>query len=118
MLATRDPAPLRAAAIAPLLEFGASPRASLGLVAAARALALLRGRDYVLPQDVYDVAIDVLPHRLVLSFDAVADGDRPARTSSAALLAAVHRPSRSVAPQQDPRPDGPATAGAAVTAPA
>ena len=58
----------------PLLAYGASPRATLGLVAAARALALLRGRDYVLPDDVRDLAVDVLAHRLVLSFDAVADG--------------------------------------------
>jgi MoxR-like ATPase len=43
-------------------------------VHAARALALLRGRSWVLPQDVYDIAYDVLNHRLVLSFDAVADG--------------------------------------------
>ncbi len=57
-----------------LLAYGASPRASIGLVAAGRALALLRGRSYLLPQDVYDIAYDVLNHRLVLSFDAVADG--------------------------------------------
>jgi MoxR-like ATPase len=44
------------------------------LVGAGRALALLRGRDHLLPQDVYDIAYDVLNHRLVLSFDAVADG--------------------------------------------
>ena len=56
------------------VAYGASPRASLGLVAAGRALALLRGRDYVLPQDVLDVAADVLRHRLVLSYDAIADG--------------------------------------------
>ena len=52
----------------------ASPRASLGLIAASRALALVRGRDYVLPQDVLDVTADVLRHRLVLSYDALADG--------------------------------------------
>ena len=57
-----------------LLAYGASPRASIGLISAGRALALLRGRDHVLPQDVYDIAYDVLNHRLVLSFDAVADG--------------------------------------------
>jgi MoxR-like ATPase len=57
-----------------LLAYGASPRASIGLISAGRALALLRGRDHLLPQDVYDVAYDVLNHRLVLSFDAVADG--------------------------------------------
>jgi MoxR-like ATPase len=59
--------------VASWVAYGASPRASLGIVAAARALALVRGRDYVLPQDVMDVAPDVLRHRLVLSYDAVAD---------------------------------------------
>ena len=58
----------------PLLAYGASPRASLGLVAAARALALLRGREYVAPRGRLDVAPDVLRHRLVLSFEALADG--------------------------------------------
>jgi MoxR-like ATPase len=57
-----------------VLAYGASPRASLGLVAAGRALALLRGRDYALPQDVFDVAPDVLRHRLVLSYEGLADG--------------------------------------------
>jgi MoxR-like ATPase len=57
-----------------LLSYGASPRASIGLVQAGQALALMRGRGHLLPQDVYDVAYDVLNHRLVLSFDAVADG--------------------------------------------
>jgi MoxR-like ATPase len=60
--------------VATWVSYGASPRASLGLIAAARALALVRGRDYVLPQDVLDVTADVLRHRLVLSYDALADG--------------------------------------------
>jgi len=77
ILATRDPARFGLPEIAPLLAYGASPRATLGLVAAARAHALLRGRDYVLPEDVRDLAVDVLSHRLVLSFDAVADGVTP-----------------------------------------
>ena len=74
--ATRDPA-ATAAELAPLaahVAHGASPRATLGLVAAGRALALLRGRDYALPQDVYDVARDVLRHRVLLSYEALADG--------------------------------------------
>jgi MoxR-like ATPase len=71
VVATRDPA------LSAQLAYGASPRATLGLIAAARALALLRGRDYVLPADVADIAPDVLAHRLVLSFDAVADGVSP-----------------------------------------
>jgi MoxR-like ATPase len=73
VLATRKPADQRVK-IDGLLAYGASPRASIGLIHAGRALALLRGRNYVLPQDVYDVAYDVLNHRLVPSFDAVADG--------------------------------------------
>jgi MoxR-like ATPase len=73
VLATRHPQRY-GVAIEGLLAYGASPRASIGLVHAGRALALLRGRDFLLPQDVYDVAYDVLNHRLVLSFDAVADG--------------------------------------------
>ena len=54
-------------------RIGGSPRATLGLVAAARALALINGRDYVLPTDVQAVAKDVMAHRIVLGFDAVAD---------------------------------------------
>ena len=57
-----------------LISHGASPRATLGLVAASRALALLRGREFVLPQDVYDVAPDILRHRVLLSYEAIADG--------------------------------------------
>ncbi|MEV1287252.1 MoxR family ATPase [Micromonospora sp. NPDC049679] len=74
VLATRRPERFGLAPLAPQLAYGASPRATLGLVAAARALALLRGRDYVLPDDVQELAVDVLAHRLVLSFDAVAEG--------------------------------------------
>ena len=55
------------------ISFGASPRASLGIIAASRALALVRGRDYVIPQDVVEVIPDVLRHRLVLTYDALAD---------------------------------------------
>ncbi|HEU4424027.1 MAG TPA: AAA family ATPase [Pilimelia sp.] len=74
VLATRHPERFGAAETRPLVAYGASPRATLGLVAAARALALLRGRDYVLPVDITELAVDVIAHRLVLSFDAVADG--------------------------------------------
>nr|WP_108667740.1 MoxR family ATPase [Euzebya rosea] len=74
VLATREPARQGLDSLTPLIAFGASPRASIGLVEGARALALLRGRGAVEPQDIYDIAYDVLNHRLVLSFDAVADG--------------------------------------------
>ena len=60
-----------------MVEWGAGPRASLALLESARALALLRGRDYILPDDVRDVAVDVMSHRILLSFDAIADGIDP-----------------------------------------
>ncbi|MFT4044643.1 MAG: MoxR family ATPase, partial [Gordonia sp. (in: high G+C Gram-positive bacteria)] len=71
--ATRRPAALGLTDVATWLSYGASPRATLGIVAAARALALVRGRDYVIPQDVVEIVPDVLRHRLVLSYDALAD---------------------------------------------
>jgi MoxR-like ATPase len=55
------------------ITFGASPRASINLVLAARALAFIRGRDYVLPQELIDMALDVMRHRLVLSYEALSD---------------------------------------------
>ena len=69
-----------------MLEYGVSARGTLGLVAAARALALLRGRDYVLPHDVVDMAGDVLAHRLVLTFDAVAEGVDPRRSGPSEVV--------------------------------
>ncbi len=98
VLATRDPAAHGLPDVAAALQFGVSPRATLGLVAAARALALLRGRGYVLPGDVSDVAPDVLAHRLVLTYDALADAVPP-RSLVERVLAAV-RPPR-VTPAQD-----------------
>jgi len=74
VFATREPADHGMSDLTGMIAYGASPRASLGLVAAGRALALLRGLDYALPQDVFDVAPDVLRHRLVLSYEALADG--------------------------------------------
>jgi MoxR-like ATPase len=75
--ATRHPGRHGLDDLEPLIKFGASPRASLGLIQAARALALLRGRTYVAQHDVRDLAADVLRHRLVLSYDALADGVQP-----------------------------------------
>ena len=72
--ATRFPARYGLESIARLLSFGASPRASIGLIEGARALALLRGRDYALPQDVAELVPDVLRHRLVLTYTALAEG--------------------------------------------
>jgi MoxR-like ATPase len=77
VLATREPVRFGVPQIQGLLAYGASPRGSLGLIAAARALAVLRGRDYVIPSDVTDIAPEVLPHRLVMSYEALADGIGP-----------------------------------------
>jgi MoxR-like ATPase len=77
VMATREPTRYGVGAIAGHVELGASPRATLGLVAGARALALMRGRDFVLPHDVSDLASDVISHRLLLTFDALADGVNP-----------------------------------------
>ncbi|GED97813.1 AAA family ATPase [Gordonia crocea] len=71
--ATRRPADLGMTEVASWLAYGASPRATLGIIAAARALALVRGRDYVVPNDIVEIAPDVLRHRLVLTYDALAD---------------------------------------------
>ena len=74
VLATRAPEKFNMPELKTFIEFGASPRASLALVRAGRALALLRGRTYVVPQDVFDIAPEVLRHRLVLSYEALATG--------------------------------------------
>jgi MoxR-like ATPase len=71
--ATRDPGRYGVPDLAPYLSYGASPRAPIHLIEAARALAYLRGRSYVLPQDVTDLVADVFRHRLVLSYQALAD---------------------------------------------
>ncbi len=74
VMATREPGLRGLPEIEPLIDFGVSPRATLGLVSASRALALLRGRTYATPQDVFDVARDVLRHRIMLSYEALAKG--------------------------------------------
>jgi MoxR-like ATPase len=101
VLATRAPAEHGIPDVAQLIQYGASPRASLGIVRATRALALMRGRDYALPQDVTDIAPDILRHRLVLSYDALAD-DIPADHIVARVMANVPLPS--VAPRQSAAP--------------
>ncbi|MFG1707355.1 AAA family ATPase [Nonomuraea sp. M3C6] len=77
VMSTRAPAEYGLTDLTETIEIGVSPRATLGLVSAGRALALLRGRDYLLPDDVRDVAVDVMSHRLMLTFDALADGIDP-----------------------------------------
>jgi MoxR-like ATPase len=71
--ATREPARVGLTDLARYVTFGASPRSSISLVLAARALAYIRGREYVVPEDLGDLALDVLRHRLVLSYEALSD---------------------------------------------
>ena len=72
--ATRRPDRFELGDIAKYLTFGASPRATIGLVEGARALAFMRGRNYALPEDMTGLVADVLRHRLVLSYEALAEG--------------------------------------------
>lgn len=71
--ATRDPQEYKLEELRPLIEFGASPRASIFLGLGARARAFLSGRGYVTPQDVKDIAFDVLRHRIILTYEAEAE---------------------------------------------
>jgi MoxR-like ATPase len=108
VVATRSPREHGMEDVATWVSYGASPRASLGLIAAGRALALVRGRDYVLPQDILDVTADVLRHRLVLSYDALADGV-PADHIVKRILQTVPLPQ--VAPRQRATGFGPGVPG-------
>lgn len=106
--ATRDPAKHGLADLVPYVAVGVSPRASIGLVRAAKALAVVRGRTYTTPQDVFDVAPEVLRHRLGLSYEALAreiDVEQVLQRILATVPAAyVHQPG-----WQQPRPVGEAT---------
>jgi MoxR-like ATPase len=73
VIATRDPVAAKIPDLKALIEVGASPRASISLEKAARAQAILEGRSYVTPQDVKDVGLDVLRHRIIRSYEAEAD---------------------------------------------
>ncbi|HWW62127.1 MAG TPA: ATPase, partial [Thermoanaerobaculia bacterium] len=70
---TRKPGDFRLSALAPHIAFGASPRATLALAHVAKAYAFIEGRPYVVPDDVKNVAHDVLRHRIVLSYEAAAE---------------------------------------------
>ncbi len=72
--ATRTPEKHGIKDMAHLITFGASPRATIGLVEGARALAMLRGRNYALPEDMTDLVPDVLRHRVVLSYEGLSEG--------------------------------------------
>src|SRR5258708_24935409 len=71
--ATRKPQDVGLKELQRYITFGASPRASINLILTARALAYVRGRDYALPQDVLDMSLDVMRHRMVLSYEALSD---------------------------------------------
>ncbi|MDR1712238.1 MAG: MoxR family ATPase [Propionibacteriaceae bacterium] len=85
--ATRHPAAAGLGDLAGYVTYGGSPRASINLVLGARSLAFLRGRDYVLPTDVSELAGDVLRHRLVMSYQALADNVDPDTVINAVLRA-------------------------------
>src|SRR5207244_6243556 len=75
--ATRDPQAHGVAELKEYISFGASPRGPISLVQASRALALVRGRDYVLAEDLHTLAKDALRHRLVLTYQALAEEKAP-----------------------------------------
>jgi len=89
--ATRAPGTVGLGELDRYVTYGASPRASIALVLGARALAFLRGRDYALPHDVRELTLDVLRHRIVLSYEALADDVDP-DTVIAGVLGAVPAP--------------------------
>ena len=97
--ATRHPATYNLPDLAGYIAYGASPRGSINLVAAARALAVLRGRSYALPQDVQELARDVLRHRLVLTYQALAEQVTP-DTLLTAVLNAIPPPRIDLAREQ------------------
>ena len=85
VFATRDPRAFGLAELAPLIEYGASPRATIFLTLAARAHAFLRRRAFVTPEDVKAVAYDVLRHRLTLTYEAEAEEVTPEKVVSRVL---------------------------------
>jgi len=91
-VATRTPGRLGMPELARFITYGASPRASINLILTGRALAFVRGRQYVLPEDVLDMAADVMRHRLVLSYEALSE-DVSADQVLSTILARVPPPS-------------------------
>jgi MoxR-like ATPase len=101
--ATRDAGSVGLRNLAGRITYGASPRASINMILAAKALAFVRGRNYALPMDVRDLALDVLRHRIVLSYEALAD-DVTADDVLVQILAAIPLPEvplRERAPRHD-----------------
>ncbi len=114
VMTTRDPERWGAVGLASQIDLGASPRATLGLLAAGRAMALLRGRRFVVPEDIHDVALEILRHRVLLSYDALANGvsiDDVVRQ----VLQSVSEPR--IAPHQDEAARAAAGASATRTVP-
>jgi MoxR-like ATPase len=107
--ATRDPGSVGLGELSKYVTFGASPRASINMILAAKALAVIRGRDYAIPEDVRELAPDVLRHRLVLSYEALADDVRADHLITK-VLGAIRLPEASLrdrprttsSPQQSP----------------
>jgi MoxR-like ATPase len=91
--ATRQPSSVGLGDLTRYVSYGASPRASINLILGARALAFMRGRDYVVPRDVTDLVLDVFRHRLVLSYEALSD-DLTADTILTGVMAAVPVPEK------------------------
>jgi MoxR-like ATPase len=77
IFATRKPADYGMKELAPYIQYGASPRATIALNRAARAMAMFNNRDYVLPEDIKEMAPDVLNHRIILNYEAEAEGVLP-----------------------------------------
>jgi MoxR-like ATPase len=110
VMSTRDPAGWGFEHLTPKIALGASPRGTLGLISAARGLAVLRGRRFVVPQDVFDVAPEVLRHRITLTYDALAEGVAPDDVLREIL-------SRVQAPRIAPATDGGVRVDTVVTSP-
>src|SRR5665647_1964840 len=96
--ATREPAAAGLKDLAPLIEYGASPRATIALAQASRVHAFLRGRAFVTPDDVKAIAPDVLRHRILTTFEAEAE-EVTSDAIVSRILAAVAAPSSDAAPR-------------------
>ncbi|RVU45364.1 AAA family ATPase [Rubrivivax rivuli] len=99
--ATRRPAKYDLADLEKYLTYGCSPRATIGLIEGAKALALLRGRKYVLPEDMVDLVPDVFRHRLVLSYEALAEDLTPDAVVQR-LLKKIPAPDKPLAHSESP----------------
>jgi MoxR-like ATPase len=101
--ATRDPSRHGLPDLGKYITFGASPRATIGLIEGAKAMAMMRSRSYALPEDLADLVPDVLRHRLVLSYEALADGLTPDQIVSQ-IVQKVPKPDKPLAHHADERP--------------